>query len=100
MSLKSQRENITLVPHDLPVELYVIVSLAQMFYLHISGHRIIPFLLALFSLCLCWSFNCVKVNFSKVLQPSNDFIAGCFMPASKPAAWGRFSVLPLLGSEL
>lgn len=67
------------------------------FYFHIFGHSIIPLLLALFFLCLCWS---LIVNFSSHLQPSNDFIAGCFIPVSKPAAWGRFSVLPLLGSEL
>lgn len=57
-ALETHRENIAFVHADLPVELYVIVSVVQMFYFHISGHRIIPLLLALFFLCLCWSFNC------------------------------------------
>lgn len=43
------------------------------------------------------SFNCV---FSSVLWLGNDFIAVCFIRLSKQAAWGRFSVLPLLGNEL
>lgn len=37
------------------------------------------------------------VNFSSVLQPSNDFIAGCFIPVSKAEAWGRFSVFAAVG---
>lgn len=57
-ALETHRENSTFVHADPPVELYVIVSVVQMFFFHISGHRIIPLLLALFSLCLCWSFNC------------------------------------------
>lgn len=58
MPLKPVEKAITFVHAGLPVELYVIVSVVQMFYFHISGHGIIPLLLALFSLCLCWSFNC------------------------------------------
>ncbi len=36
----------------------MLLCVVQMFYFHISGHTIIPLLLALFSLRLCWSFNC------------------------------------------
>lgn len=57
--LKLRERKTALVQADLPVDLYVIVS--KVFYFHISGHKIIPIPLALFFLCLCWSFNCENV---------------------------------------
>lgn len=63
----------------------------QIFYFHNLDTKIIPLLLSLLSL---W---CLIVNSSSVLWPSNDFIAGCFIPTSEPAAWGRFSVFAAVG---